>query len=116
LIAAYGKISSGVKGILQNVDESNSHLIKLVDEFLNITRIEQGRTKYEFKDVDINTVIDSVYKELHTRAEQHGLKLAWKPETNLPKIYLKATDIIHIARFAKKHILLNTIRKIKNDI
>ncbi len=75
----YGKVTKQTKNILHNIDESNGHLVKLVDEFLDITRIEQGRTKYDFKQVDIRFIIDSAVHELKDRAEQKGLKIVWDP-------------------------------------
>ncbi|MDO8592508.1 MAG: ATP-binding protein [bacterium] len=81
---AYGKVTNETKEILGNMDESNQRLIKLVDEFLDITRIEQGRTKFDFEPKDLREVVDSVVKELVNRAKQKGLSLEWnKPAKEL---------------------------------
>lgn len=77
---AYGKVHKKTKDILDNIDSSNGHLIKLVDEFLDITRIEQGRTKFDIKPRDMVELITNTVKELSVRAEQSGYKLVWKPE------------------------------------
>lgn len=78
---AYGKVTKETRQILDNMDESNGHLVKLIDEFLDITRIEQGRTKYDFKSQDIGAIITSAVAELADRARQKGLKLIWhKPK------------------------------------
>ncbi|MFA5771042.1 MAG: histidine kinase dimerization/phospho-acceptor domain-containing protein, partial [Patescibacteria group bacterium] len=70
----YGKITKDTVKILGNMDESNEHLIKLVDEFLNISRIEQGRAKYNLADFDLTHMIEGVVTELSKRAEDKGLK------------------------------------------
>lgn len=75
---AYGKPPAEMKEIFQNMDESNTRLTKLVDEFLDITRIEQGRTKFYYAPHDVNEIIDSAVKELHERAAQKGLQLVWE--------------------------------------
>ena len=75
---AYGHVTKETKEILNNMDESNQRLIKLVDEFLDITRIEQGRTKFDFAEHDLNVIITSVVEELTDRAEHKGLKIHWK--------------------------------------
>ncbi len=72
---AYGKVTAKMKDVLDNIDESNGRLVKLVDEFLDITRIEQGRTKFVFKEADISATVKSVIDELENRAEQKGLKI-----------------------------------------
>ncbi len=73
----YGKVGKKMKDTLDNMDESNSRLTKLVDEFLDITRIEQGRTKFTFKPTDLSKVVTSAAEELRDRAEQKGLKIHW---------------------------------------
>jgi signal transduction histidine kinase len=73
----YGKVTKETVKILNNMDESNEHLIKLVDEFLDISRIEQGRTKYNFAQFDFNKMIDSVVTELRKRAQDKGLDVKW---------------------------------------
>jgi signal transduction histidine kinase len=75
---AYGKPPAEMKEIFQNMDESNTRLTKLVDEFLDITRIEQGRTKFYYAPHDVNEIVDSAVKELRDRALQKGLNLVWE--------------------------------------
>lgn len=74
----YGKITKNTAKILGNMDDSNEHLIKLVDEFLDISRIEQGRTKYNFAEFDVAHMVDGVVFELCKRAQDKGLKCDWK--------------------------------------
>ncbi len=73
----YGKVTKDTVDILNNMDESNEHLIKLIDEFLNISRIEQGRAKYNFANFDLAHMVKGVVFELKKRAEDKGLKLEW---------------------------------------
>lgn len=77
----YGKITKDTAKILGNMDDSNEHLIKLVDDFLDISRIEQGRTKYNFADFDTTHMVDGVVLELRKRAEDKGLTLSWDEKT-----------------------------------
>lgn len=73
----YGKITKQIKEILNNMDESNEHLIKLVDEFLNISRIEQGRTKYTFTVFDLSHMVDSLVEELKMKIQDKKIRLLW---------------------------------------
>jgi signal transduction histidine kinase len=78
---AYGKVRRPLAVVLRNMDESNNRLVTLVDEFLNITRIEQGTVKFDFKKQDLTHVIESVIEELEKRAEQKEVKIIWnKPD------------------------------------
>lgn len=93
---AYGKVTGETKQVLKNMDESNSRLVDLVDSFLDITRLEQGRTKYDFIEKDLNLTIDSVVKELFDRADQKGLSISWHPDPDLPKPYFDEEKIRHV--------------------
>jgi len=98
---AYGKITKEAVQILNNMDESNGHLVKLIDQFLDITRIEQGRTKFDFKPQDISVIITSAVDELADRAKQKGLKLVW----HKPKEAASAT--VDEEKF--RHVIFNFI-------
>ena len=98
---AYGKMSPESKEILRQMDESNEHLVKLVDEFLDITRIEQGRTKFVFEDKNIVDLISGVVKELKDRANDKGLDIVWKSS--------KEKKIINMDDEKIRHVIFNFI-------
>ncbi len=93
---AYGKVHKETKEILHNMDESNTRLVKLVDEFLDITRIEQGRTKFDFVFKNVNDTIESVRKELVDRAAQKNLQLVWQSDTAVKPIFMDEEKIRHV--------------------
>ena len=78
---AYGKTTVKMTKVLDDMDMSNERLVKLVDEFLNISRIEQGRTKFDFKPENLNEIIFSVVKELKEKADEKCRKIIWTPPT-----------------------------------
>ena len=66
---------------LERAYESTERLIKLVNDMLNVSRIESGRLKLEMKDVAIDNLIGTVVSELAPRAGELGLKLIYnKPQ------------------------------------
>lgn len=93
---AYGKPGAKMVKILDDMDTSNEHLVTLVDEFLNISRIEQGRVKYNFTESDINELISGVVKELSDKARQARLKIVWEPNRSLKKINMDIEKIRHV--------------------
>lgn len=92
----YGKVNKKIVEILDNMDESNTRLVKLVDDFLNITRIEQGRTKYDFVEQDACKIVESVAHELEDRAEQKGLHITMAGAKKLCKVRLDEEKIRHV--------------------
>jgi len=95
---AYGKVNKKLKETLNNMDESNNRLMNLVEEFLDVTRIEQGRTKFVFADTSVNDLISSVVKELNMKPEvvEKKLKIVWKPNINIDKINMDEEKIRHV--------------------
>ncbi len=93
---AYGKVEKKTVKILQDMDLNNEHLIKLVDEFLNISRIEQGRAKYNFSLVDIIGITESVVKDFKIKAKEKKIKILWDKPKNIPQVDCDQEKIHHV--------------------
>jgi len=95
LEGSFGKTTKVVKDNLTKVYASNERLIGLVEDLLNISRIESGRQEYNFQPVNIVEQAQVVYEELVQKAKDKGLKLIFeKPKKALPKIVADA-DKLH---------------------
>lgn len=92
---AYGKITKKTEKTLKKMDESNERLVVLVDKFLNITRIEQGRTRYRLRPTKLPDIVDDVLKELEPKAKEHNLTIHWKPR-RVKEILLDEEKIRHV--------------------
>lgn len=93
---AFGKIGHKLKGILNEMDESNERLVKLIDEFLDITRIEQGRTRFSYADHDFNEMVSSVVKELQGRVGGKHLRLVFVPNKQIKNVYMDDDKVRHV--------------------
>ncbi len=93
---AYGKPSAKLLGVLHDMDVSNERLVKLVDEFLDITRIEQGRTKYTYEKSSICKLAEDVVKELAPRAEEAGYTLVFKEPDEDMQVIMDAEKIRNV--------------------
>lgn len=121
---AYGKAPRKMKKVLGEMDQSNERLVKLIDNFLNISRIEQGRTKYAFGDHDMNALIDSVVLELAERARGKGLKLKWRRRPGVKHIYMDDEKIRHVVfnfvdnaiKYSDKGVVTVSLQKERNGV
>lgn len=87
LDGSVGPISEGSKKILQVVADSSKRLADLVEDLLEVSRIEQGRIKLTLAPVDIQEIISASIAELAISAKEKGLELKeQKAEEKLPKI------------------------------
>ena len=97
LEGSYGPVNDAAVEKLKRVYDSNNKLIKLVDDFLNLSRIEQGRMQYDFKPGSLDDVAGEVAGELGEIAKKKGLELIWrKPVPPLPLTIMDSSKIHEI--------------------
>ena len=102
LEGSYGQLSEKAKEKLKNVFQSNERLIKIVNDLLNISKIELGRMELERQAVQLEELIQSSCEELKLEAEKRNLKLSFeKPKKPLPKINIDSLKI--------RQVILNLI-------
>ena len=83
----YGQSSAKTKEKLQKVFQSNERLIKIVNDLLNISKIELGKMELTTSLVRIEELIESCYEEMKPFARDKKLKfLLKKPQGPLPQI------------------------------
>lgn len=91
---SFGKISPKIKDSLEKVYESNERLISLVENLLNISRIESGRLKFSYKTIQLEDMIESVCEELYSKANEKSLKLEFKRlKNNLPTVTIDTEKV-----------------------
>jgi len=86
-----GAISADQKDFLTQIHDSNERMIKLVEDLLNVSRIETG-TKFEIKKIptDIVPMLDSLTTDLVGLAEKHKVKIV--RAENFPKTLILSVD------------------------
>ena len=75
LEGVYGKLAPAGEEGLHQVFERASDMAKSVETYLDVSRIEQGRMKYDFVDIEILPLIQNAVKAFTPNAETKGLKL-----------------------------------------
>lgn len=93
---AYGKVQKSTVRVLGEMDKNNEHLVKLVDEFLDITHIEQGKIKYNFEYQNICEITENVINELRNRATQKGLEIRWACPREKKQVYCDKEKIYNV--------------------
>ena len=77
---SFGEISKKVSEALERVFISANNLTKLVSDLLDLSRIESGRLKYEFKNIYLEDVVEKVLKELEEVSKQKRVAIEFKNE------------------------------------
>ena len=75
LDGSFGKLCKGSIEPVEKIYRSSQRLVGVVEDFLNVTRIEQGRMSYDFRPVDMHHICENVVEELSFGARDKGLDL-----------------------------------------
>ena len=87
LEGSYGKITQEVRVTLNKIYLSNERLIELVEDLLNISRIESGQIEYKFEKIKLENICQEIMDTFVIRAKEKHLKIELKlPKKPLPEI------------------------------
>ena len=86
---------------LDRAYRSTDRLIKLVNDMLNISRIESGRISLQMQAVDILTLSQEVLDEVLPKAQEMGVSVTISPPALLPHVLADADKI--------KEVLINLV-------
>ncbi len=96
-----GELSEKLKFYLNRAYTSTDRLIKLVNDMLNVSRIESGRIMLAIKPINLNELITDTITEVLPRAQELGIAIIFNPMQNLPYVQADPDKI--------KEILINLI-------
>ncbi len=81
-----GELTEKQRYYIERSYNSTTRLIKLVNDMLNVSRIESGRMSFEIQTVDMNTLIKDVIGEVEPRANELEVNIVFKPVEGIPVV------------------------------
>ncbi len=107
----FGKLPKGASEAVQQLYDNSTRLISLVNDLLDVSRIDQGRAQEEAQDSDIAELIRKVIETLAGEAEQKGVVITYAPSGDLPSIHITQQHIFD----ALENLVSNAIRYNRQD-
>ncbi|MBN2764942.1 MAG: PAS domain S-box protein [Paludibacteraceae bacterium] len=97
-----GELNQSQKKGVHHILSSGKHLLNLINEVLDISRIESGKLSLSIEPVKLSSVITEMLDVVHPLAQNSGIKLDFS-DTGLNEVYVKAD------RQSLKQIILNLL-------
>lgn len=76
LDGSYGDIPQKLKEPYERIYQSSKNLSYIVEDFLNVSRIEQGRMKYEKQKTDLKDVVTDIVEEMRPAIGKKNLDVS----------------------------------------
>lgn len=84
----FGPLPESIKKLIADLFDSASRLARVINIFLNVSRIEAGRLKLEKKPMQIVELVNGVVTELSSSVKNKGLVLTYEQaKENMPLVY-----------------------------
>ncbi|MES9879011.1 MAG: AAA family ATPase [Candidatus Sedimenticola sp. 1PA] len=85
LMSADSGLNDQHKSNLEIINRSGHHLLQLINDVLDMSKIEAGKTRLEPTNLDLGALILDVTDMLRVRAEQKGLRLLLDQTSDFPR-------------------------------
>ena len=82
-----GKLSKKQAIYVEKSMKSTDRMIALINDMLNISRIEEGRVKIEEKRLNLDLILPDIIKELEIKTAEKDLYLKLENKTNVRYVY-----------------------------
>jgi signal transduction histidine kinase len=77
LEGTFGRTTNKMSDAFSKIFESSQRLTGIINDLLDVSKIEQGGLKYEMRTMSVSTMVQSVVDELQLAAKEKGLKLVF---------------------------------------
>jgi signal transduction histidine kinase len=83
-----GKITNMQRQLLGEAFTSSERMVHLINDFLNVSRLQTGKFMLEIKPIDLSKVVSQEVDSLQTTANARGLKLQYRAPSAFPVLYI----------------------------
>jgi two-component system sensor histidine kinase GlrK len=88
-----GKTTEKQQRLLKITKEESEKLIKMINDFLDLSKMEAGMIRYNFVPSDINIVFENAINEIRLLAESKEIDLKLETQKRLPIVFMDSEKI-----------------------
>ena len=78
LEGSFGELSVATKEAMNRISESSKRLVVIINDFMDIAKIESGKMDYVFSKVDLKKIVTDMMNEMTLAAKESGLELGFE--------------------------------------
>lgn len=91
-----GSLNPKQTELLLAAREDSERLLRMINDLLDLAKLESGRTALPSRPMEPRELIDSAQNDLRALVESRGSKLVTKVDPGLPKVSVDARQIAHV--------------------
>ncbi len=110
------RLPDGHRSAVSTIEKSGTHLLSLINEILDLSKIEAGRMELNEEDFDLRSLVDDIAAMLKARCDRKGLdwKVDWRIPSNWDNCHKRRLDAASRAPLRGdvgklRQILINTL-------
>lgn len=121
----YGKMTKGMKEVIERIFQSSLNLSKVVEDLLDVSKIEQGGMKYEMSPFSLVANTKGIVDDLSINADKKGLKLSFESDeeskcmvngdqTKIRQVILNLID--NSIKYTKEGFVKVSVRRVDDKV
>jgi GAF domain-containing protein/HAMP domain-containing protein len=79
----FGELNAKQADYMKDIHESGKHLLSLINDILDLSKIEAGRMDLEISSFDLPSALSNAMTLVRERAQRHGIELSLKVDKRL---------------------------------
>ncbi len=82
----FGPIDDRYRTYARDIHDSGTHLLELINDILDLSRVEAGRMELQIETMEIAQTVESALRILRDRADAQGVELVDEVPADLPRL------------------------------
>ena len=94
---SFGKVSPIIMENLKKVNSATDRLLSLIENLLDISRMEAGRLEFDIQSTDLGSIVKGLIDDFKQKADEKKLALEFFIPKDLPKVLADANKVKEVA-------------------
>jgi PAS domain S-box-containing protein len=89
-------LTADQKQYISNISESGEHLLSLINDVLDLSKIEAGKMEFSLTNLPTKAILEKIVSMFKEKSKRHGIKLCMQIEPGIEAIVADETKFVQI--------------------